>query len=91
MESKEKGIVETIEMLEGMGTAAALVKKIVKDGISPALLLRLKEVSDAMPEFKEAVEGADEIPAELKDLDEVEVVQIIGSIYAQSKKINEAK
>lgn len=87
----KKGIVETLEMLEGMGTATALVKKIVKDGLSPALILRLKEVADALPEFKEAVEGAEEIPAELKDLDEVEVVEIIGTIYKQSKKINEAK
>jgi hypothetical protein len=79
---------ETLELLDGMGTAAALIKKIVKDGLSPALILRLKEIADAMPEFKEAVDGVDEIPAELKDLDEAEVVQIIGSIYAQSKKIS---
>ena len=83
-----KSIEETLELLEGMGTAAALIKKIVKDGLSPALILRLKEIADAMPVFKDAVDGAEDIPAELKDLDEAEVVQIIGSIYAQAKKLS---
>ena len=34
--------------------------------------------------------GFSEVLEELKDLDEVEVLEIIGAIYEQSKKINEA-
>ena len=85
-----KGVKETVELLEGMGAAAALIKKIAKDGLSVSDLVYLKELSDSLPEFKAAVEGADEIPAELKELDESEVLQIIGTIYSQAKKINEA-
>lgn len=88
--SEKKSIKETLEMLEGMGEAAAIVKKIAEGGLSIADLAHIKDVAAALPVMKEAVDGADEIPAELKDLDKVEVTQIIGAIYSQAKKINKA-
>jgi len=89
--SEKKSIKETLELLNGMGTASAIIKKIAKDGLTIADLVAIKDIAAALPEFKDAVEGAGEIPEELKDLDGAEQMQIIGAIYEQAKKINEAK
>jgi hypothetical protein len=81
---------ETTELLEVMGTAAALIKKIAKDGVNAADLIHIKDLADLLEPMKEAIEGIKDVPAELKDLDEAEVLGLIGTIYNQAKKINEA-
>lgn len=85
-----KSIKETKELLEAMGTAAALIKKIAKDGITASDLVHIKDIADALPVLSEGIKDIKEVLEELKDLDEVEVLEIIGAIYEQSKKINEA-
>jgi len=87
--SEKKSVKETKELLTGMGEATKIVKLIAKDGINAADLLHIQAIAASLPIMKDAVEGIDQIPAELKDLDETEVVEIVGCIYAQAKKINE--
>ena len=85
-----KSIKETKELLIGMGEATAIIKKIAKGGITASDLIHIKSIADSLPILKDAVEGISDIPSELKDLDEVEVLEVIGVIYEQAKKINEA-
>jgi hypothetical protein len=84
-----KSVKETKELLVGMGEATKIIKLIAKDGLSMADIVHIKAIADSLPILKSAVEGISEIPAELKDLNEVEVLEIIGCIYEQAKKINE--
>lgn len=90
----EKGIKETKELIEAMGEAAVLGKKISKllkeHGVSPMLLAAISDIADALPEIQEGIEGVKEVPAELKDLEESEVLEIIGALYSEAKKLNEA-
>lgn len=88
--SEVKSVKETKELLIGMGEATKIIKLIAKDGITAADLIHIKTIAESLPVMKDAVEGISEIPAELKDLDESEVLEIIGCIYAQATKINEA-
>jgi len=83
-------IKESTELLVAMGTASALVKKIAKDGINAADLVHLKSIADALPEISEGFKGVSGIYRELKDLDEAEVFELLGTLYAQAEKINEA-
>ena len=89
-----KDIKETKELIEAMGEAAVVGKKISKlikeHGVGPMLLVALKDIADALPEIQEGIEGIKEVPAELKDLEESEVLEIIGALYNEAKKINEA-
>ena len=83
-------IKETLELLTAMGVAAALIKKIAKDGITASDLIHLKAVADSFPVMSAGIEGIGEVPAELKDLDQTEVFSIMGELYKQAKVINEA-
>lgn len=83
-------IKESKELLAAMGTASALIKKIAKDGINAADLVHLKSIADSLPELSEGFKGISEIPKELKDLDEAEVLELLGTLYAQAEKINKA-
>jgi ABC-type proline/glycine betaine transport system permease subunit len=87
--SELKSVKETVELIEGMGEAAKIIKLIAKDGITAADLIHIQSIASALPIIKDAVEGLKEIPSELKDLDETEVLEIIAAIYGQAKKINE--
>lgn len=93
-------IKETKEIIEGMGEAAVtakklkvVVEKVLKDGIQATDIVYLNELISAMPDvakMEKAMEGADVAMAELKDLDEAEVVAIIGALYTEAKRFNEA-
>ncbi len=83
-------IKETKELLVGLGEISVLVKKIAKNGINVADLIHLKDLADAMPILEDAVKDIKLIGEELKELDQGEVLEIIATIYAQAKRINEA-
>ena len=89
-----KDIKETKELIVAMGEAAVVGKKISKllkeHGVGPMLLVAIKDIADALPEIQEGIEGVKEVPSELKDLEEGEVLEIIGALYNEAKKINEA-
>ncbi len=85
----KKSIKETKELLEGLGMLASSAKKIAADGkINAGDLQELIELAKNVDVLSKAVKGAGDIPAELKDLDEVEVLEIIGCLYKISEEIN---
>ena len=84
-----KSIKETKELLAGLGEVAVAAKKIAKDGkVSADDLTVLMDLALKAEKLSAAVQGVGEVPAELKDLDEAEVMEIIKEIYAISEKIN---
>lgn len=78
------GIQETKEAIKGIAELLVVVKDLAKDGIdlSDAVALGSKIVSDEA--FRgaliKAVQGAQNIPAEVKDLDAAEVGELLGVI-----------
>jgi hypothetical protein len=78
------GIQETKEAIKGIAELLVVVKDLAKDGIdlSDAVALGSKIVSDEA--FRgaliKAVQGAQNIPAEIKDLDAAEVGELLGVI-----------
>lgn len=96
----KKGIKETTEMLEGMGEATVTLKKLAavfekakENGFGAEDLVHLSSIMAAAPDVSKitaAVDGADEIPEELKDLDKAEVLSIIGTIYSEADRVNKA-
>ena len=83
-------IKETLEIIVAMGTGAVIIKKIAKDGITASDLMHLKAVADSFPVMKDAVDGAGIALEELKDLDQTEVLSIVGELYKQATLFNEA-
>lgn len=84
-----KSIKETKELLAGLGKVAVAAKKIAADGkVNASDLVTLMDLIKDVSVISEGLKGAGEIPAELKDLDEVEVLEIIACIYKISDEIN---
>lgn len=82
-----KEVKEVFKGLELLGVAA---KKISKDGIDWSDLNHLVEVAKDFDILDEAVKGMKDIPAEVKDLDEQEIVEIVGSVFVLIKAIKNA-
>ena len=78
------GIEETKEAIKGIAELLVVVKDLAKDGIdlSDAVALGSKIVSDEAfrGALVKAVQGAQNIPAEIKDLDAAEVGELLGVI-----------
>lgn len=83
-------IKETKELIVGLKKAAVIVKKIAKDGIDATDLVHIKDIADAMPALSAAVKDIDKMKEELKDLDQAEVIAIIGELYAAADELNKA-
>lgn len=93
-------IKETKEIIAAMGEGAVtgkklvvVVKKILENGVNPADLIHLAELRDAMPDtavIMAGVNDADVALEELKDLDQSELIEIIGELYKEAKRFNEA-
>jgi len=89
--SEEKGIKELLEAIEALGELASsgtklvnVVKDVLKDGITISDVTKLGDLVDAAPDMKILEAGMKDIKLaleEVKDLDETEIVQIIGAIY----------
>jgi len=78
------GIQETKEAIQGIAELLVVIKELAKDGIdlSDAVALGSKVVSDEAfrGALVKAVQGAQHIPAEVKDLDAAEVGELLGVI-----------
>lgn len=98
--SEKKGIKETLEALDAMGEASVTGKKVVKavkealkNGFGVEDIAIVSKLIDAMPDMDiidAGIKDADQIKEEVKDLDQVEIVQIIGSVYSNAEKFNKA-
>lgn len=88
---EKKGIKEMMEVIAAVEVLAVAVKKVMKDGkvdLSDAAVL--VELGAQFPAFAAAVEGIKEIPAEVKEIDAQEALEIVGKLYAVAKKVQEA-
>ena len=94
------GIKETNEVIAAMGElsvtakkAMKTLKKIAKDGLEASDIIYINELFAAMPDtavISAGVENADRALLELKELDQAEVIELIGNLYTQAKRFNEA-
>ena len=82
-----KEIKEVFKGLELLGVAG---KKISKDGIGLEDLSHLLEVAKDFDILEEAVKGIKDIPAEFKDLNKVEVMELVGLVFSLIKNIKNA-
>ena len=94
MENEKVGIKETKEVLEGINTIAEEIISVAKDGIQIKDAAQIVEDLITKPEFKQKlvnmVEGINKVPAELKDLDLMEGVDLIKFEYDGVKRVLEA-
>jgi len=88
---EKKGIKELMEVLAAVEILAVCVKKVMKDGkvdLSDAAVL--VELGAQFPAFAAAVDGLKDIPAEAKEIDAQEAIEIVGKLYGIAKKYQEA-
>jgi len=85
------GIVQTLELMEGLKIIGEAIAKTVKDGkVNMADLPHLIELIKEFNVIVEAIGGVAEIPAELKDVDQAELLQMGGKAYEVVKAIVDA-
>lgn len=78
-------------MLQGIKELVLVGKKIAEDGkISVQDLVHLIDLAKSVESLASAVKGADQIPKELGDLDQSEVMEIISILYKLVEEINNA-
>ena len=88
---ESKTVKESIELLNGLGIIIDGAGEVLEDGkvdwkdINPAI-----GVVKRFEELAEAVKGANEIPAELKDIDETEMLQLGQAAFVLISKLRKA-
>jgi hypothetical protein len=82
-------IKETKEAIAALKTGVVLVKKVVKGGIAAAPAAVLEAASKA-PIFIEGYKGADQIKAELSNLDKAEIIELFVSVFDGVKEVEQA-
>lgn len=86
--TEKKTIAETLELLNGLEIAAAAIAKISKDKkVNAEDLPALVELASEFETLVKAFSNLDEVPQELSDLDEAEVIAIITKVYSIGKKV----
>lgn len=88
--SENKGIKETLEVLEGFKAVAVPVKVALKDGLQITDLAQALEVIKKYEVILAAVEGAGDVVAEAKDLDAAESTIIVAKLFEVIKDIKAA-
>ena len=84
-------IKEMKELLAGVEMLLVGIKKIVADGkVNVADLPALMEMAQKASMLVAAVEGAKEIPAEVKDLSAEEAQELLAIMYALVKNVKAA-
>lgn len=87
----EKGIKEIKELLAAVEVVGTAVKKISKDGkVDLTDAVYLVELGTKLNVLVAAAEGIKEIPAEAKDIQADEAIELVGTMYQIAKKIQEA-
>jgi copper homeostasis protein CutC len=90
MENK-KTIAETLELMEGLKIAAVSMAKIAKDKkVNAEDLVHLVELASEFEVMVKAFNNLSEVPEELKDLDENEIVSLITKIYSIGNEVKKA-
>ena len=88
----EKGIKEILEVFDGLDVLAETAGSVMENGkVGPEDITALVELATKFGTLQEAVKGAKEAMEEGKDLDQAEVMQLLGRIYGVVEKFAEAK
>lgn len=80
----EKGIKEITEVLDAAGALSVLIYKVQKEGgtaseIGQRIALALMQNPDVIAKLKLAADGISEVPAEAKDLNMIEALQLVAT------------
>ncbi len=76
MSEEQHGIKETKELLQGVMSLAILMTKRFKDGFQMDDLSAILAEMSLNPEFRDAVSGLKKLPAEVKDIDLAEGMEL---------------
>lgn len=91
-EVQKLGIKETQEIFEGVKPLVVAGVKIGADGkVGVEDLEHLLNLSKQLDVILAGVKGADQALKELKDLDQQEMLQLVGSVYSLVTAIKEAR
>lgn len=84
MDVEKKGIKETKELFKGLASVAKTAKDVAADGkVDFSDLKHVVKLAENSASIVEAVKDIKEVPAEVKDLDKEELLELIGIIYAE--------
>lgn len=80
----KKEIKETKELFAGLALVAKATKKIIADKkVNAEDIPHVIDLAKESPTLVAAVEGVSEVPAELKDLDKEELLELIMLVYKE--------
>lgn len=86
------GIKETQEMIEMFGELSFIAGKVMADGtFNAADLAVLPELFAKYKAFEDGIKDVEEVLNEMSNLEQEEVVMLLGSIYAAVNKFSEGK
>lgn len=89
--SEEKSTKEIKELVEGLKLIGLAAKKITKDGkIGVDDLVHLVDLIKESDKLVAAASGLGELDDEAKNLDQAEVLELIGLLYGAAKEIKES-
>jgi hypothetical protein len=91
----EKGIKETKEMLLGVFAIVEALGPILKDGFQagkdlPAMFVEFQSNDELRSKITAAVEKANEVPLEMKDLSLKETIELLTAILPEVTKVIDA-
>jgi hypothetical protein len=87
-----KQVKEIKELLKGLEVVGVAGVKIAADGkVSIEDLAHIVALAKQIDVLSAAVAGLGEIDDELKDLDQAEIIELVGAVFALVKAIKEAK
>lgn len=90
--TESKSIKESKELIKGVEVVGVAAVKIFADGkVNLADLPHLAELAKNLDVVIAGAEGAGEIPAEVKDLDQAELIELGTAAFALVKALKEAK
>lgn len=92
MSDEKLGIKELSEVFDGLDVLAEAVGKVMQDGkVGPSDITALVELATKFNVLAEAAKDADGALKEAKDLDQAEVLALVGRVYQVVQKFADAK
>ena len=84
--SEVKGVKELKEVIEGVGVIVALVKEVMADGkVDFTDIAVVAKFQDKLPILLAAVDKANEVGAEVKDISIAEAVELLSLLALKAK------
>jgi urease gamma subunit len=90
MNEEKKGLKESLELLKAIELIGVSGLEIAKDGLGVDDISKAVDLLKQINVIIEGVKGVGEIGAEIKDLDQEELIQLGLALFGSYKKIAEA-